>query len=452
MSLTKVSYSMIQGELANILDYGADSTGAASSSAALDAAIASGKSVYVPAGTYKLTAMSTLTSGVCIYGEGPLRSRFICDVASNTGVFLRMSGGNNIVEKVAFEGNSTANGTAIRMANSANEYTFTGWMTVRDVHIKGIKVGLDMNNVFSVLVDNCRIYSNYRGVRIVPSYSASADSGYFTTVTLNKCYINQNTDYGLAASPTIVSHSLVLRDCVIEDNTGTASAHQSSISKVDPFVVENCYFELKPAIPALLLDQCVTTIHGIYLNGTGGINLGSSSNTLYVIDAAIGASTDAIYANGTSLQQIQVVNSSFGTCTLNATRLLFQNSTLSGTYYRNFASNYDLTLSGNLVNTTRVSDINAYTKTITQTISANSSARLITDQPVSNLFSTDWAVGVAQMENFNPLGLILTVGPSTTGDRNYFCVNATNTTGSNIVLTSVDLTIVFIKGGGAIAI
>ena len=450
MSLTKVSYSMIQGALANILDFGADPTGAVSSTAALDAAIATGNSVYVPKGTFKLTGMSTLTSGCCVYGEGPLKSRFICDIAAHTGVFLRMAGGNNIVEKVAFEGNSTADGTAVRITNT-NEYEFTGWMTLRDVHITGIKVGLDMNNVFSVFVDNCRIYSNYRGVRIVPSYDGIGDNGYFTTITFNKTYINQNADYGLAAVPTIVSHNFVLRDTVIESNEGVASNHQVRIVRTDPLVITNCYFELENTIPALLLEECTTTVSGIYMNGTGGINLGTVSNTFYLIDAAIGASTDAIFANGTSLQQVQIVNSSLGTSTLNATRLLIQNSTVSGTYYRNLGQNYDLTL-GDLTNTCSVSDFQAFTKTLTFTVNANTTARLITDQPVSNLFATNWVVGLAQIENKDTLGLILTVGPATTGSRDFFCVMATNTTSSNITLTSADLTVFFINGAGGTAI
>lgn len=450
MSLTKVSYSMIQGALANILDFGADPTGAVSSTAALDAAIATGNSVYVPKGTFKLTGMSTLPSGCCVYGEGPLKSRLICDIASHTGVFLRMAGGNNIVEKVAIEGNSTADGTAVRITNT-NEFEFTGWMTLRDVHITGIKVGLDMNNVFTVLVDNCRIYGNYRGVRIVPSYDGIGDNGYFTTITFNKTYINQNADYGLAAVPTIASKNLVLRDTVIESNAGVASSHQSRIVKVDPFVIDNCYFELEPTIPVLDISECNTVASGVYMNGTGGINLGAVSNTFYLIDAAIGATTDALFANGTSLQQVQIVNSTLGTSTLNATRLLIQNSTVSGTYYRNLGQSYDLTL-GDLTNTCRVSDFVAFTKTLTFTVNANTTSRLITDQLVANLFASDWAVGLAQIENKDTLGLILTVGPATTGSRDFFCVMATNTTSSNITLTSADLTVFFIKGAGGIAI
>ena len=42
MALTKVTYSMIKGAVANVLDYGADPTGNADSTTAIIAALASG--------------------------------------------------------------------------------------------------------------------------------------------------------------------------------------------------------------------------------------------------------------------------------------------------------------------------------------------------------------------------------------------------------------------------
>jgi hypothetical protein len=61
MSLTKATYSMIQGAAYNVLDFGADPTGVASSVAAFNAAVANGGSVYIPSGTYKLNGKVTLS-------------------------------------------------------------------------------------------------------------------------------------------------------------------------------------------------------------------------------------------------------------------------------------------------------------------------------------------------------------------------------------------------------
>lgn len=76
MSLTKVTYSMIQGEMINVLDYGADSTGAVDSTTnirnAIDAGINAGKAVYIPSGTYKFdgyTCTKTNAFTASIIGE-----------------------------------------------------------------------------------------------------------------------------------------------------------------------------------------------------------------------------------------------------------------------------------------------------------------------------------------------------------------------------------------------
>jgi hypothetical protein len=83
MSLTKVSYSMIQGAVANILDYGAvadydeNTPGSGTdNSAAIQAAInavnaqSSNGAVYIPAGAYKLLTALSVPYGVSIFGDG----------------------------------------------------------------------------------------------------------------------------------------------------------------------------------------------------------------------------------------------------------------------------------------------------------------------------------------------------------------------------------------------
>jgi len=74
MSLTKVSYSMVNGEVTNVLDYGADPTGVADSTAAIQAAFDAPNlnPVFFPLGTYKVTgsggACLTLTKNKMLFG------------------------------------------------------------------------------------------------------------------------------------------------------------------------------------------------------------------------------------------------------------------------------------------------------------------------------------------------------------------------------------------------
>tara|TARA_R110000868_G_scaffold334331_2_gene595067 strand:+ start:557 stop:1951 length:1395 start_codon:yes stop_codon:yes gene_type:complete len=85
MSLTKASYSMIQGAVANILDYGAvadynentpgsGTDNSAAIQAAVDAVDAQGVynkgAVYIPAGSYKILSAIDVPYGVSIFGAG----------------------------------------------------------------------------------------------------------------------------------------------------------------------------------------------------------------------------------------------------------------------------------------------------------------------------------------------------------------------------------------------
>lgn len=84
MSLTKVTYSMIESAPYNVIDYGADKTGTLDSTSAIQAAITAatqtagrGNTVYFPAGIYKVSSTITVPStaqGISMIGEGQTRT------------------------------------------------------------------------------------------------------------------------------------------------------------------------------------------------------------------------------------------------------------------------------------------------------------------------------------------------------------------------------------------
>ena len=74
MSLTKVHNRMIDGSVANVLDFGADPTGSIDSQSAIQAAIDSGKPAYLPSGTYRVDSTLTIgTRGKGLIGASPIR-------------------------------------------------------------------------------------------------------------------------------------------------------------------------------------------------------------------------------------------------------------------------------------------------------------------------------------------------------------------------------------------
>lgn len=72
MSLTKVTYSMIDGATVNALDYGADPTGTTNSATAIQTAINTGNPVYLPAGTYLVNTTLTNTGNLILFGSGSI--------------------------------------------------------------------------------------------------------------------------------------------------------------------------------------------------------------------------------------------------------------------------------------------------------------------------------------------------------------------------------------------
>lgn len=78
MALTKVTYSMIRGEIANVLDYGAvadatSPTTGTDNATAFQAALATGKDVFIPASPagygYRVSTV-TISNNIRIFGEG----------------------------------------------------------------------------------------------------------------------------------------------------------------------------------------------------------------------------------------------------------------------------------------------------------------------------------------------------------------------------------------------
>jgi hypothetical protein len=77
MSLTKATYSMINGAPLNVLDFGAVGDGVADDTAAIQAAVDAANAnraneIYFPVGEYVIAGTITLTSGIRLIGQGAM--------------------------------------------------------------------------------------------------------------------------------------------------------------------------------------------------------------------------------------------------------------------------------------------------------------------------------------------------------------------------------------------
>lgn len=117
MSLTKATYSMIEGAPANVLDFGAVGDGVADDTAAIQAAIDSGASqIYYPDGTYLVNGLELVSFQSHISSEGGAR-------INTSGTAYTWTG---TTQYVTFNGLGFG-GTGKAIYNSDPSYYATAW-------------------------------------------------------------------------------------------------------------------------------------------------------------------------------------------------------------------------------------------------------------------------------------------------------------------------------------
>ena len=195
MSLTKVTYSMIQGSPVNLLDYGADPTGVNDCSAALTAAIAASNNIYIPAGTYKFTSTFTVTGarGLTIQGESTALTATDTDFAKCTILdFSSVASSANGLVFTDFVGLTLRNFKIklIRPVAGSALYMFAGHdysldHVDVDIDADAFGVGIKLGNgdgataTFIGNIQNCKVIAN-------GGTAFFADFG--TSLTFESCY------------------------------------------------------------------------------------------------------------------------------------------------------------------------------------------------------------------------------------------------------------------------
>lgn len=171
MSLTKVSYSMINGAPVNILDYGADPTGLSDSTAAIQAAIdyaqsvsneQGGATVYLPQGKYQISETLTVLHPISLIGDGSTSTSLIA-TAGLTGPCIQWGvegtvprpGYAVVIEKLGLYGDDTVSSSAhgIQMWASHTD--------IKDCIIRGFRgTGIYLLDSWSNVIDHCWLYGN----------------------------------------------------------------------------------------------------------------------------------------------------------------------------------------------------------------------------------------------------------------------------------------------------
>lgn len=208
MALTKATYSMIDGAVVNALDFGADDSGVADSSLAiqnaLDFATANNQAVYLPSGTYLVNTAIVLTQPafpVVIFGAG--KTTVIKTTATVNGV-ITVQGTNPDVDvsrffQGVFISNLRFNGPERFGFPRAGTGIFTSGcqgVHLDQVFVFGFDNGVRLKNTDLANITRCQFQVNNVGLTTTTN-SGYAIGGQANSFLITGCWINNNGTFGI---------------------------------------------------------------------------------------------------------------------------------------------------------------------------------------------------------------------------------------------------------------
>lgn len=305
MALTKATYSMINGAYVNIVDYGADATGVADSSSAIQAAIdaipSTGGTLYIPKGTYSLTSgvVVNKNGSVHILGEGGFAtnsngtSKFIF---TGSGACITIGSSSATVQNgcrisnLYIEGNNTAGQIGVKVLRTYRN--LFECVAVNEMLGSG-SIGFEFDGTGDITIINelfqCGVRKVTTGVKLTKVTSTRINGGYWNAV-------------GGSNGIDIISDDTVIIDGANFDGWATAAVNTANITGTFRGLrVIGSRFESNAIGVNVAASVAVSTIVGNYFNmgGTGiGINVASGASVNVSDNVGHNITSGTLLSNG----------------------------------------------------------------------------------------------------------------------------------------------------------
>ena len=378
MSLTKVSYSMITGAVANVLDYGADSTGVSDSSAAITLALATGaKQIYFPKGTYKTTSVINRPAGVRLVGDGPYVSIIS---AAHSGIIVDTLPANLSNDGFnSFLGIGLTNASGFNSAIGIKLSNLTG-VSMRQVSITngpviGIQCVFVLNSEFDQInVTNCTdvgIYLFSTGI------AAGVNRNVFNCInnTYNAIGIKIDASGGL---------SNVFNNVAIE----TSTSYPLQISNCEQVTFNGLYLEGNAQSVNILGGNTITFRDCFNVSAIPFIRVSGFAGTGVVVERLKDFSSGGIGGDNSILQITSANTVIFPQVTPGGTSVTTTGTTIKnyqeGVWVPTDQSGASLTLTTGVCRWTKVGRIVTANFNLTYPATANGSATVIGGLPFLN--------------------------------------------------------------------
>jgi parallel beta-helix repeat protein len=287
MALTKANYRMIDGAIANIIDFGADATGSADSSSAIQAAINFGAgAVYFPSGTFKIESPLEIISknNLKLFGNGKaskitfnINGRGTTSGVSN--IFSIDQSTNIHIEHLWLNATGAASETgsaAIQLITSCS------YIYIQDNFIDGHNNGLSLGGGSHVWVCNNTVSNCARhAVRQIPASDAVFQNNVFLNSSLELLAFNGaagSTTQNILFDGNTFQNTGSTYDAWICIDAGSVETYKN-ISIVNNFFIDNdddadrgIYWENPNDCDNLVIDG------NTFVNFNNGISVASVTN------------------------------------------------------------------------------------------------------------------------------------------------------------------------------
>jgi hypothetical protein len=189
-------------ETVSVKDFGALGDGIANDTVAIQAAIATGKNVYLPTGTYKITSALELTEGMTLYGDGIEKSILL---AADGITAIRVKVSFVTIADIKVQCDRPATGTWVSV-NAKGIYVKDGpddvnsdptayiqYFYMRNVWVARFYESVEVNGAFAVDFKEVTTIQDNFGYTFNRSF-ASLFAFVGTTLSLHKCFARGNNN------------------------------------------------------------------------------------------------------------------------------------------------------------------------------------------------------------------------------------------------------------------